>query len=145
MTKAVNAGHPRNGAAQPIRCANSALPAPSPSSTQLVYASAARVTASRLATLNNQPRGCLGYRDTMSAPITAHPALARGASGQPWSAQVASLISGRCAAVNTVSRVIATAITATTPHATRALTSLHRRRPGATRARLVQPCGRRPP
>ena len=35
--------------------------------------------------------GVRGWRETMSAPMRAQPRLASGASGQPWSAHVASL------------------------------------------------------
>ena len=93
--KAVKAGQPSRGEAQAATCPQYGEPGPSPSSTQTLYASPASVTESRLATDSSQPSGCLGWRETIRAPMSAQPRLASGASGQPWSAQVASLSSGR--------------------------------------------------
>ncbi|WP_431473124.1 hypothetical protein [Ornithinimicrobium sp. W1665] len=134
MISATNAGQPSSGAAHAILCAQYGLPGPSPSRTQMLYASPARVTESRLAAHSSHPTRCPGCRDTMSAPINAHPRLANGVNGQPWSAQVASLSSDRWAAVNIVSRMIATTAMPTNAQANRTLTSTP---PGAGRARWV--------
>src|SRR3954462_5772620 len=81
----IPSGEPNNADTQPTTCAAVTAVCPEPNGGQNSYASPATAMEVDPVTTSSQPIGCLGYRDTINAPIPAAPSVESGTIGQPCS------------------------------------------------------------